>query len=447
MKYLIFLVISLHVFCLNAQNFYDDFNLPLNNVGTSGGDWINIYAGDPWSTSLNDGGLSPLTDAYLPSEALGGASDTFDNMLILKNTNWYDVQLDLSFYVKDNDTIGAVLRFRDLDNFMVVMLSRDEIPAILGGVDTVSPGEIRIYSMKDGVLTEITNYKGSYVSVSNRRQYLRIKIEERRIRVWLATNSLPVGSNDVPVIDVDSVIELPKSGAPGVYSFAMGEGVSGTFYEDFRVSPIDSDLDGRTNDDEILYGTDPFDSDSDDDGISDGDEYKWNVDSDNDGFVNANDPDSDNDGIFDGVESGLTVPDDDTDLSAGFFTPDKGPSTTTDRLNSDSDNGGKSDGDEDLNHNGLYEPLLGETDPNDPDDDFKDSEDEIIDTENNISTDVLWDSETDTSVSIETDDGQTDLTDSETEKVWGEEIKLSGGWSCTTGLCKMSRGSIINLIF
>ncbi|MFO7704849.1 MAG: glycolate oxidase subunit GlcF, partial [Halopseudomonas sp.] len=42
------------------------------------------------------------------------------------------------------------------------------------------------------------------------------------------------------------------------------------------------DGDGRNNDDELAVGTDPWDADSDDDGVPDGDEFMWNVDSDGD---------------------------------------------------------------------------------------------------------------------------------------------------------------------
>ena len=80
------------------------------------------------------------------------------------------------------------------------------------------------------------------------------------------------------------------------------------------------------NDIEVMWGTDPRDSDSDDDGIADGDEGSpgaggedWNADYDEDGLINALDPDSDDDGVLDGTEMGLIEPDDDTDLSAGNF--------------------------------------------------------------------------------------------------------------------------------
>src|SRR6185369_285418 len=86
---------------------------------------------------------------------------------------------------------------------------------------------------------------------------------------------------------------------------------------------IDSDGDGLGDDDEIAAGTDPHDADSDDDGVPDGNEQRWNDDTDGDGIINALDPDSDNDGLLDGTEMGIpscTGPG--TDASRGHCIPD-----------------------------------------------------------------------------------------------------------------------------
>ena len=47
----------------------------------------------------------------------------------------------------------------------------------------------------------------------------------------------------------------------------------------------------------------------------------------------------------------------------GNFVPDADPLTTTDPTKSDSDGDGKSDGEEDLNVDGAYNPEIGESDP------------------------------------------------------------------------------------
>jgi hypothetical protein len=130
----------------------------------------------------------------------------------------------------------------------------------------------------------------------------------------------------------------------------------------------DTDGDTIPDDYEVEIGTDPFDADSDDDGVPDGDEPDFDQDTDGDGLINALDPDSDGDGILDGTEMGVTEPGEDTDLTAGHFVPDADPTTTTDPLDPDTDGGGTPDGYEDIDHDGAIDE--GECDPLDPTDDL-----------------------------------------------------------------------------
>jgi len=108
--------------------------------------------------------------------------------------------------------------------------------------------------------------------------------------------------------------------------------------------------------------TSPLDADTDDDGLSDGTE-----DSNSNGFVDLgetdpNNPDTDGDLLTDGLESGTTVPlIPDTDLSAGNFTPDLDPNSTTFPAVADTDGGGTIDGLEDVNRNGRVD--AGEQNP------------------------------------------------------------------------------------
>ncbi|MDI1481161.1 MopE-related protein [Polyangium sp. y55x31] len=126
--------------------------------------------------------------------------------------------------------------------------------------------------------------------------------------------------------------------------------------------PLDSDGDGLLDKLELMLGTDPFDWDSDDDGVSDAEEPNLGEDTDGDGFMNALDPDSDNDGLPDGLEMGKGCDNPDTDPSAGQCIPDgDGGATKTDPLDWDTDDGGASDGAEDKDKDGVIDP--GETDP------------------------------------------------------------------------------------
>ena len=120
---------------------------------------------------------------------------------------------------------------------------------------------------------------------------------------------------------------------------------------------IDDDSDGLCTAGETFFGSNPNDIDTDDDGVTDGSEPLWNVDSDADGVFNVLDPDSDNDGLFDGTELGITTPAgtpaNGTDPAKGVFVPDADAGVTkTDPLDEDSDTGSVIDGSEDNNLNG-----------------------------------------------------------------------------------------------
>jgi hypothetical protein len=135
----------------------------------------------------------------------------------------------------------------------------------------------------------------------------------------------------------------------------------------FRVVD-DSDGDGLRDDVEVGNGLDPYDRDTDDDGILDAEDGLG--DADGDTVKDGAECDADADTLPDSVEMGLdgTGLDPDTDLGAGCFRPDgDAGATTTDRLDPDSDNGGEADGLEDVDGDGTVGP--GEKDPLDESDD------------------------------------------------------------------------------
>ena len=136
--------------------------------------------------------------------------------------------------------------------------------------------------------------------------------------------------------------------------------------DDYTVC-IDTDQDGLCTAEEQLLGTLPDDADSDDDGVLDGLENNWNFDTDGDGVINALDEDADGEGLVDGLEMCVQSVHADTDLNAGVFVKDADTASCTFMVVADSDHGGVSDADEDLDLNGRVDP--GETDPNDPTDD------------------------------------------------------------------------------
>lgn len=97
----------------------------------------------------------------------------------------------------------------------------------------------------------------------------------------------------------------------------------------------DSDDDGLTDGEEATLGTDPFDADTDNDGLTDGQEVESIG-------TDPLDPDTDDDGLLDGIEVNGLNP--------------------TNPFVADTDGDGLLDGIEDANHNGALDP--GETDPN-----------------------------------------------------------------------------------
>ena len=132
---------------------------------------------------------------------------------------------------------------------------------------------------------------------------------------------------------------------------------------------IDMDGDGLGNLTERTTGLDPFDMDTDDDGVPDG--VEGLLDSDADGLIDALDPDSDGDGVLDGTERGVTLAtvSRGTDLRSPHFVPDGDPATTTDPRRADTDGDGLTDGEEDRDRNGVFDPERKETRPTAPDTD------------------------------------------------------------------------------
>ncbi len=154
--------------------------------------------------------------------------------------------------------------------------------------------------------------------------------------------------------------------------------------------PPDADEDGLPDSLETRVGvcTNHLDADTDDDGIPDGEE-----DADQDGIIDSNEtdpcnPDTDGDGIQDGTETGKILPVDDPDgagpavgTDTGLFIPDSNSNTFTDPLKSDTDDDGLADNLEDANQNGAME--TNETDPANPDTDGDGIQDGVEDLNQN----------------------------------------------------------------
>ncbi len=284
---------------------------------------------------------------------------------------------------------------------------------------------------------------------------------------WASTNATSCTMNNN--VDVNGAASGAVSVSPlsyTVYELSC-DGPAGPVTAQVEVLPdVDEDADGLVTALETMLGTSAIDSDSDDDGLLDGEEDRNRngvldagetsptmADTDGDGLLdgiedkNANgvvdagetdpmDDDSDNDGLLDGLEdinannvvdAGETDPlnndSDDDGLLDGAEDRNSDrlvDNDETDPLNNDSDSDGLLDGIEDGNANGVVD--AGETDPldNDSDNDslldgFEDSNgDGIVDANetsplnDDTDEDGLKDNDEDANANHVVDSGETD---------------------------------------
>jgi hypothetical protein len=121
-----------------------------------------------------------------------------------------------------------------------------------------------------------------------------------------------------------------------------------------QVDTCDDDLDGLSNSEEAMIGTDPADADSDDDDLDDGDEILVHG-------TDALDPDSDDDGLGDGIELSIHGTDPrSADTDADGLDDGDEVGWGTDPLERDTDVDGLDDGAEVLVHS--TDPLVSDTD-------------------------------------------------------------------------------------
>ena len=426
---LTFLIFFLFADSVSAQYFFDDFESEsLDDVGSQSDDWEAVWVTDGWTSALNSGGVSPKTDSVIQTDAFGAPPDAFDNAIIAGEETWQDYGVEADFFVFDDDGLGLVFRYTSADNYYVIVMSRDQMPDEDGAVVSLSGAETRLYRIANGNATALLAPPPTQAHQSNStlRQRIRVEVAGSVIKAWIGFGDDEIDTTLSPLFSVtDDVPAAPKQGRAGLYAFAMGNTVVGTYFDSFRIEPIDSDSDGINNDAEIAATLDPFDADSDDDGIRDGDEFLWSEDTDNDGLINALDWDSDNDGLPDGLEQRVVTPTPDTNVAAGHYITDSDPRSGTDPLKADTDEGGVIDGAEDINRNGKYEGQLGETDPNNPGDDSELDTDSQTETDSETDSDSGTDADVDSDVDTDSDgDGDTE-TDSSSDT--GEDSTVDAG--------------------
>ncbi|MEM7129651.1 MAG: SdrD B-like domain-containing protein [Chloroflexota bacterium] len=188
--------------------------------------------------------------------------------------------------------------------------------------------------------------------------------------------SISLTSGALLSMNSDGTFTYDDNGAPSpdTFTYTIDDGNGGTdtgivtiTLTDPCLEPLsDCDGDGVDRQTEGTAGTDPDDADTDDDGLTDGEEL----------YTTRSDPlllDTDGDGLQDGTElgegSGHV-----TDTDPVIFVRDADMTTTTSPLDADSDDDGLTDGmpsgsttGEDKNNDGQVDFV--ETDPNHPDSD------------------------------------------------------------------------------
>lgn len=185
-----------------------------------------------------------------------------------------------------------------------------------------------------------------------------VKIDGNLLNTTNDTNSQDSDSPDTgdgPGTDpIDTALDTDTNDTSPDTDTDTNIGDTGETQDTSDTGIVDTDGDGLSDDDEILYGTDPNNPDSDGDGVTDGDEVHVY-------FTEPTNPDTDSDGLSDGDEifthsTDPLNPDTDGDGltdTAEIFEHGTSP------VNSDTDDGGADDG---------YE-VFDETDPTDPSDD------------------------------------------------------------------------------
>ena len=263
---------------------------------------------------------------------------------------------------------GSVVAYSGLDGTMLFQLSGEASSAfgqtmcLLNDLDGDGVPEIVIGAYGFDHNGNIFDAEGSVYLYSGATQLLMNRFDGGIDGQQFGKAVAPSG--DVTLSGISGIMV----GSSGFSSAGIADGGQVHVYFDSSLpSCADDDGDALWYFREVGLGTDPLDQDTDDDGLSDGEEH-FGIGPNLTAFTDPMLLDSDADGIQDGTELGV-----DSIVWTGnpptiqgtdplIFQPDLDALTTTDPNAVDSDGGGIPDGGEDLNRNGRVD--LYETDPN-----------------------------------------------------------------------------------
>lgn len=350
-------------------NFHPDHLLDADGDGISNWDEVNLWGTDPRDQDSDDDGLSDGQELMSPHPSW------INNPI---NNNWYRLSRPGTWEQAQAEAISVggqlvTIRSQAENNWLMIYMYQPscDLHSELNG-PWIGLHDHRIensFEWISGEALSFTNWRpGEPNAFGGDEDFVHltavgewndlghsILCGDRLPGIIELLNTPPVLGTD-PLnadSDGDQILDGTEVGITTGWPGDPANGIGGT---DLSIFVPDADPDTLTN---------PLDFDSDDDGYGDGSEdvnFNGRADS---GELDASRVDSDGDGIQDGTENGLVQPSMGTDLSV--FVPDNDPSTRTNPLDVDSDGGGLHDGMEDLDRNGLLDPL--ETDPLDHADD------------------------------------------------------------------------------
>ncbi len=321
---------ALLIHSLPAQTLLDE-NFDASNGGfveeSSGNTPIpGVYnaASGTWSMEGDNSGPSTnyLTSPEITASKTGGLQITFAHRHSIEGDDWDGAAIEVSI---DGGPFVKVPNSAFSQNGYTSGILRGN--HVLNGTDAFNGDSVGYFT--PAFVTSVADLGG--IASGSKMQF-------RFVGAWdEGASGAGIPNWEIDSVAVEYLPDADNDGMPDAYEAARPPLDASTNDAD-----DDEDLDGASNLEEFLTGTDPNDDDSDDDGLLDGAELEagtdpLNQDSDGDGlldgvetgtgvFVDADDTgsdplsgDSDLDGIPDGSEVALTTdPNDGNDLPSGW---------------------------------------------------------------------------------------------------------------------------------
>jgi uncharacterized protein (TIGR03382 family) len=232
--------------------------------GTSG--WEAGYSGDAWTAAGTDG-VHNLTNAW--SSGQWGADSSFSNYLVQTGHTNDDFLLEVDVLSDDDDALGVVFRWTDIDNYYVVFWSHHWYPGTADGDWQDDGPYAKLYSIRNGSATELGSVQDAQYGVGQVHRVRVIAVGDA-IDVWLDEDRdgvFEASERTFSVSDGDHA-----EGSVGLYSYSNGDGTLNSWFDDLEVHVFDVDTDG----DGVLDGEDvcpelqdPGQEDLDGDGLGD----------------------------------------------------------------------------------------------------------------------------------------------------------------------------------